>query len=220
MMTVAHRAGNGVRSLREALDAGVDLVEADVHRYRGRLEIRHRKWLGPLHLWDRGEPVRRRHDVEVPLLADLLAVTGAKDAGRLLLDLKGIHLNLAPTLAAALRAAVPGAPVWICTPHWWMLPRFADDPGVRPVLSAGSRRGLRRLRAALLAGRSAAAVSVRREMLTPAVVAELHSSVPRVLTWPVDTPVELDDARRLGVSGVISKNLPLLRTLVREAADG
>ena len=60
MLTVAHRAGNSVRSLREALAAGVDLVEADVHRYRRRLEIRHRKWLGPRHLWDRGELVRRR----------------------------------------------------------------------------------------------------------------------------------------------------------------
>jgi glycerophosphoryl diester phosphodiesterase len=213
VITVAHRAGNGVASLREALDAGVDLVEADVHRYRGRLEIRHRKWLGPRHLWDRDEPVRRRRDVEIPLLAELLAVTGKGDAARLMLDLKGVHPNLAPTLAAALRAAVPGAPIWICTQHWWMFPRFADHPEVRVVLSAGSRRGVRRLRAALLAGRPAAGVSVRRDLLTPAVVAELHRSVPAVLTWPVDTADELDDARRLGVSGVISKSLPLLRTV-------
>jgi glycerophosphoryl diester phosphodiesterase len=51
-------------------------------------------------------------------------------------------------------------------------------------------------------------------------VAELHASVATVLTWPVDTEAELDAARRLGVSGVISKNLPLLRTLARGAMGG
>ncbi len=220
MITVAHRAGNSVGALREALAAGVDLIEADVHRYRGRLELRHSKWLGPWHLWDRGGVFVRRRDVEIPLLSEVLAVTGARNAGRLMLDLKGVHPALAPTLAAALRAAVPDAAIWICTQHWWMLPRFADDPQVRQVLSAGSRRGLRRLRAALRAGRPAAGVSVRRDLLTPAVVADLHRSVPTVLTWPVDTAAELGDARRLGVSGVIGKNLPLLRTLARPAMDG
>lgn len=213
MITVAHRAGNSLGALREALAAGVDLVEADVHRYRGRLELRHSKWLGRWHLWDRGGAVVRRRDVDIPLLDELLAVAGQQGAGRLMLDLKGVHPALAPTLAAALRAAVPSAAIWICTQHWWMLPHFADDPQVRQVLSAGSRRGLRRLRAALRAGRTASAVSVRRDLLTPDVVAELHRSVPTVLTWPVDTSDELADARRLGVTGVIGRNLPLLRAM-------
>jgi hypothetical protein len=30
------------------------------------------------------------------------------------------------------------------------------------------------------------------------------------MTWPVDTPAELDHARRLGVNGVIGKDLTLL----------
>jgi hypothetical protein len=217
-MTVAHRAGNSLGALREALDAGVDLVEADVHRYRGQFEIRHRKWLGPGHLWDSGGVPVRRRDVEIPSLADLFDATVPREADRFMFDLKGVHWNLAPTLAAALRAAAPGAKTWICTQHWWMLPHFAHDPEVRLILSAGSRRGVRRLRTALGAlkprvGRAAAGVSVRRDLLTPAVVTELHNAVPIVLTWPVDTEAELDDARRLGVSGVISKNLPLLRTL-------
>lgn len=220
MITVAHRAGNSLPALREALDAGVDLVEADVHRYRGRFEIRHSKWLGPWHLWDKGGVLVRRRDVEIPSLADLFDATVPREADRFMFDLKGVHLNLAPTLAAALRAAAPGAKLWICTQHWWMLPRFAGDPALRLVLSAGSRRGVRRLRAALSAGRRfsdrpPAGVSVRRDLLTPALVAELHAAVPTVMTWPVDTPGELADARRLGVSGVISKNLPLLRTLAR-----
>jgi glycerophosphoryl diester phosphodiesterase len=232
VLAIAHRGGNGLDTLRESLAAGVDLVEADVHRYRRALEIRHRKWLGPGRLWDRGEVVRRR-DVEVPVLSDLLAVAGAERAGRLMLDLKGLHPRLAPAVAAKLRAAVPGAPVVICTRHWWMLPAFAADPGVRVVLSAGSRRGVARLRALVGAGarrdgralvgagarrdgRAPFGVSVRRDLLTPALVDELHEAVPHVLTWPVDTAAELADARRLRVRGVISKSLPLLRPLIDE----
>jgi hypothetical protein len=34
------------------------------------------------------------------------------------------------------------------------------------------------------------------------------------MVWPVDTEAALDHARRLGATGVISKNLPMLRRLV------
>ena len=61
MLAIAHRSGNTVAGLRSALDLGVDLVEADVHAYRGRLEVRHLKSMGGLPwLWDRGEIVHRR----------------------------------------------------------------------------------------------------------------------------------------------------------------
>jgi glycerophosphoryl diester phosphodiesterase len=218
MLTIAHRAGNDVGTLRAALAAGVDLIEADVHSYRRTMEIRHRKWLGPTMLWDRGEVVRRR-DVDVPALSEVLATAGPDRAGRLMLDLKGLHTGLAPAVAAALRAHAPGAPVVICTRHWWMLAAFAADPHVRLVLSAGSRRGVTRLRTRLRGARSARptaspfGVSVRRDLLTTAAVDALRDSVPHVLTWPVDTEADLADARRLGVSGVIGKNLALLSAL-------
>jgi len=211
LLRIAHRAGNGLVTLRAALATDVDLVEADVHEYRRRLEIRHRKWLGPTMLWDRGELVRRRA-VEVPVLSALLETAGPEHAGRLMLDLKGLHPTLAPAVAASLRAAVPGAPVVICTRHWWMLSAFERDPHVRLVLSAGSPRGLARLLGMLARGGAARwfGVSVRRDLVTPAAVDALHRSVPHVLTWPVDTADELADAKRLGVSGIIGKDLGLL----------
>jgi glycerophosphoryl diester phosphodiesterase len=217
MLTIAHRAGNGLATLRAALAAGIDLVEADVHRYKRVLEIRHRKWLGPALLWERDELVRRSA-VEVPVLSAVLATAGPAAAGRLMLDLKGVHPGLAPAVAAELRAAAPGAPVVICTQHWWMLRAFAPDPHVRLVLSAGSRRGLARLQARLASSAPRAAVrgfgvSVRRDLLTPPAVAALRDAVEHVLTWPVDTDDDLADARRLGVTGVIGKNLPLLTGL-------
>jgi glycerophosphoryl diester phosphodiesterase len=222
MLTIAHRAGNGLATLRAALATGIDLVEADVHRYKRTLEIRHRKWLGPALLWERDELVRRSA-VEVPVLSAVLATAGPAAVGRLMLDLKGVHPGLAPAVAAELRATVPDVPVVICTQHWWMLRAFAPDPHVRLVLSAGSRRGLARLRVRLARSRLAGAepreaaqwfgVSVRRDLLTPPGVAALRDTVEHVLTWPVDTDDDLADARRLGVTGVIGKNLPLLTGL-------
>jgi hypothetical protein len=69
---VAHRAGNDIGRLRAAEALRLPLVEADVHLFAGRLEVRHRKTVGPIPiLWDRWElapPWAPRM-----LLADLLS---------------------------------------------------------------------------------------------------------------------------------------------------
>jgi glycerophosphoryl diester phosphodiesterase len=213
LLAIAHRRGNTVDGLRESLDAGVDLVEADVHVRRGRLEVRHLKTMGPLPwLWDKGELVHRRRHRHLEL-AELIGALG--DDHRLMIDLKGVHPRLAPMVARQLRESVPDRGLTVCTKSWWMLDSF--DVPVQPVLSAGSRRGVARLlsrvRHAPVHG-----VSVRRSLLTPAVVEGLHRGTDLVMTWPVDTPDALADARRLGVDAVISKDLGLLRQVVAERA--
>lgn len=216
MLTVAHRAGNHLGTLRAALDAGVDLVEADVHRFRRTLELRHEKSLGPALLWER-DMVTRRRTLDVPDL--FAALRAARGDPRLLLDLKGIHPGLAPAVAATLREVTPDGPIAVCTQHWWMFRRFDADPHLRLIPSAGNRLQLRRLRRLLAVPnrlglpRPPYAVSVHRALLTPELVRELHAGTEFVLTWPVDSAIELTDARRLGVSGVISKDLDLLRGL-------
>jgi len=203
---IAHRAGNDLSTLRTALAAGADLVEADVHAYRGRLEVRHHKALGPWWLWDHDEFVRRgARLLEVPEL--IAALDGDP---RLMLDLKGIHPRLAARLAADLDRLAPATPVTVCTQHWWMLDAFRDLTNVRPVLSAGSRRGLRRLRSRL-AARPAYGACVHRRLLTPEIVTELRRGAQVVFTWPVDTADAVDDADRLGVDGAIGKDLGILR---------
>lgn len=214
LLTVAHRAGNNLGRLRAALDADVDLVEADVHRFRRTLELRHEKSLGPALLWER-DRVTLRRALDVPDLA--AALRTARGDPRLLLDLKGIHPALAPAVAALLRRVAPDAAIAVCTQHWWMLRHF--DGNVRLIPSAGNRLQLRRLRRLLQRparfglSRRPFAVSVQRALLTPELVRELHGGAEFVLTWPVDSADELTDARRLGVSGVISKDLELLRGL-------
>ncbi len=209
LLTVAHRRGNTVAGLREALDAGVDLVEADVHAYRGRLEVRHLKTMGVLPwLWDRGELVHRRRHRRLEL-AELVAALG--DDHRLMIDLKGLHPRLAPQVAALLRAASPDRSLTVCTKSWRMLDSF--DVPVRRVLSAASSRGLARLLTRLAAS-PAHGVSVRLSLLTPEVVDRLHQGTDLVMTWPVDDEPALTRAREVGVDAVISKDLDLLRAVL------
>ncbi|BCB78645.1 hypothetical protein GCM10022251_59820 [Phytohabitans flavus] len=207
-MAIAHRAGNDPIGLRTALDAGVDLVEADIHLFKGAIEVRHMKTLGPDWLWDTWI-LKRRRDIVLPELHEVL--TAANGDSRLMLDLKGPAAALAPRVASLLREAAPDAPITVCTKQWKMLDSF-EDP-VRRVYSSSNRFTLGRLRARVRR-QPAYGVSIRRELLTPAIVAELRESVEVVMVWPVDTPEALAHARRLGVTAVISKNLDLLREVM------
>jgi glycerophosphoryl diester phosphodiesterase len=219
MLVVAHRAGNEVGALRRALDAGADLIEADVRYFRGVPEIRHRKTLGPRLLWDHPWELVRRSRTAVPTLDDVLAALDGDP--RLMLDLKGNDPRLAPAVARRLRHAAPTAPIAVCTRNWRMLDAFAGNTAVRTVISAGSQREFTRLRAVLRTKpdrwpgrRQAFGVSVRRTLLTSGLVAELHRAVDHVLAWPVDTREQLADAVRLGVSGVTGKDVALLAAAV------
>jgi hypothetical protein len=96
-----------------------------------------------------------------------------------------------------------------------MLEAFGDDPNVRRILSASDPLQLARLRARLRRGR-AHGVSVRLRLLTEPIVRELRRGADLVLAWPVDSEAALARAESLGVTGVISKNLPMLTRLVAQ----
>ena len=213
LLAVAHRAGNRLADLRAALDAGVDLVEADIHLFRNALEVRHRKAIGRHVYWEPWTEFRWRRDIAVPLLSEVLAA--ANGDSRLMLDLKGPSLAVAPRVAALLREIAADMPVAVCTKQWRMFHAFDGQPQVRRVLSASDWVQLARLRARLRR-RPAYGVSVRRQLLTPEVVTELRQHAGMILAWPVDTPAALDQARRAGVTGVISKNLDMLGRIIAE----
>jgi len=210
VLAVAHRAGNTAGGLRDALASGVDLVEADIHLYRDALEVRHSKRIGPHLLWERRIGVTRRRASVVPDLPEILAIAAGDP--RLMLDLKGPALAVGSRVAEMLRAEMPGVPVAVCTKQWKMLDAFAGDPNVRRILSAANAVQLSRLRNRLRRER-AHGVSIRLRLLTPPLVAELRRATDLVLTWPVDTEAALAHADDLGVTGVISENMPLLSGL-------
>src|SRR5918997_223266 len=103
-VAVAHRAGNDLARLREAEARGFDVAEADVRLFRGRLEVRHHRTVGPIPvLWDRwalAPPWRPRLRLD-----ELLAAADVRT--HLLLDLKGSDLKLSALLADHLEVAAP-----------------------------------------------------------------------------------------------------------------
>lgn len=214
VLTVAHRAGNALPALRAAAEAGVDVVELDVHLTRERLEVRHSKRLGPLPLlWDRQpwELTSRR----LPQL-QLEAVLEALPPGPgLMLDLKGVT-RVGPQVVRALAARRPERPVLVCSRWWPSVAAAAGEDWALPVLSCRNRAELARLLRHVRAGGRPHGISLHGSLLSAPVVAELRDRVERVLTWGVDDEASLDRVLGLGVNGVISDELDVLRTLLAQ----
>lgn len=208
-LAVAHRAGNSIEGLWAACAAGVDLVEADVRYYRGRLEVRHRKTMGPVPLlWDRWElaPAWRPR----LLLDELLA---ANPNCELMLDLKGGDERFPREVRDAVRRLLPGREYSVCSQFWHLLEPFHGEPGVRVVHSIGSEKMLRQV-GPHLERTAATTVSIHKKLLRPDTVAALFARVQTIMTWPVNDEATLRRLQAMGVNGIISDSPALLRQLV------
>jgi glycerophosphoryl diester phosphodiesterase len=200
---VAHRAGNDLTHLEEAERLGVAFVEADVRLWRGRLEVRHLKTLGPLPiLWDRwrlGNPFAPRLE-----LRDVLA--SAHPGTHFLLDLKGRRARLGELVLDAL---LRDRPVTVCARSRRLLAPFIGLEGVHVFQSVGSRRQLKALlRTAdglLLDG-----VSIHARLLDEEVLADLRRRTSTVFSWPVNSVQRAQQLVSLGVDGLISDRPEIL----------
>lgn len=207
VLTIAHRAGNSLAGLHAANELGVDVIEADIHHYRGRLEVRHLRTAGPLpFLWDRGELV----SASAPRLG-LHELLEADEHGTLfMLDLKGPWTWTGRAVARLLHEGGHHRPVLVCGRWWPSIDAMAHLDYVLPVLSARNRWEFARLRRRLERGPRPHGVSVHRSLLDRATVADLHRHVEIVMTWPVNDLESLDTVLGHGVTGVISDEHDIL----------
>jgi glycerophosphoryl diester phosphodiesterase len=211
-VVIAHRAGNSVAGIRRA-EGVADIAEADVHLFRGRLEVRHGKTLGPFaRQWERWHLLDR--DAPRPPLAEIIAAADGRIP--LMLDLKGPDPRIGRLVLAAARGVLPAPGLIVSARVWRTADRLRGTPGVRTLHSVGSRHGLR----ALLRRPhgSVEGVAIRRDLLTPGVAAELRSRVPRLWTWPVDDPADARLIAGWGVNGFISDAPERLRAAAGGAA--
>lgn len=200
VLMVAHRAGNDLEALRAAEAAGADLVEADVWWWRGRLEVRHTKTMGPIPLlWDRwllapGWTPRLT-------LEDLLRA--ARPQTELMLDLKGSAIGLSALVRETMAREAPDRAYTVSSQWWDQLLPFESVEAARVVYSIGNER----MRAAIgsrLAGRLADGVAIHERLLTPAWVERLRGIASTVFSWPINNRRRLDELVGWGVNGIIS----------------
>lgn len=201
--------------MKQACALGADLVEADIHRDRGRLEVRHTKTMGPVPLlWDRwslapGWTPRL-------LLRDMLKA--APPGCELMLDLKGRDAEFPVAVAEVVRTAMPGRPYTVCSQLWNTLVPFHDDPDARVIHSVGSAAALQRALPHLEDERFDG-ISIHKKLLSGTVVQELLKRVSLVMTWPVNQEADLRRLQALGVNGFIIDDLELVRRLAAERRD-
>jgi glycerophosphoryl diester phosphodiesterase len=204
---VAHRAGNELGDLKAAEELGVGLVEADIRLFRGRLEVRHLKTVGPIPiLWDRwrlAAPWRPRLE-----LHQLLEATAAET--ELLLDLKGRRIELAEAVRNTISPFLGARRFTVCARSWRLVDAFAGLP-VRCVHSVGSARQLKRLLGRIGEGRLEG-ISVHQSLLNGESAAALRAVADLIMTWPVNHPDRAEELLRLGVDGLITDDANRLAT--------
>lgn len=188
-----------------------DLIEADVHYFHNRLELRHAKTIGPIPVyWDR-KPWRLENPLRTRLtLSGLLEALCADEEP--LLDLKGIGGGIVQPVIDAVERHFPDRRVTICSRHWRILPAFAERPWARVIYSAGSPGQV-----AAVARRLpfADGVSVKHELLSAELVRRFRDHVPLVMTWTVDEPALWQRLSEWGVNGAISDAPEALAPVIR-----
>jgi glycerophosphoryl diester phosphodiesterase len=199
---IAHRAANCVDAVRSATASGVHMIEADVHLFRGRLEVRHLKTLGPVRiLWDRWR-VANPFAPQL-LFADMLEATAEHDA-ELVIDLKGrsryVARHVREMIEPHLRA---GRSFTICARAWHLLEEFEPQSGLRLVHSVGSARQLERL-FRKMRGTAIDGISIHERILEPHVIERLRTDSRFVMTWPINTVERAIELHRAGIHGLIS----------------
>jgi glycerophosphoryl diester phosphodiesterase len=215
-IAIAHRFGNEIALIHHAIEAGAGFVELDVWVYRGRLEVRHAKTLGPLPvLWDKWY-VRRR-PAHVLALGEVLE---ALPPGLgIMIDLKGRDARLPAMVLEALREHGGSRPVMVSARFWDHLLSLREHPELMLFHSVGTRRQLRRVRP-LLDLRENDAISIHYKLLDADVVRSLKAQVSMVATWAIDDAERLERAREWGVDAVITDSVEVLRMISAHSEVG
>jgi hypothetical protein len=192
---------------------GADLIEADVHLYRRRLEVRHTKSMGVLPwLWDRWHLV----PASDPRLQLAELVAALPDRATLMLDLKGWHPWLGRAVAAAMESAAPGRPYTVSGRAWSMLDAFEDLEHVRIIHSAATPREAFALSRRLRRHRTDALCVKLPVLNQPRWATRLRTLSPTLFTWPVADMTAAGNALALGADGLVVDGVPLLEQLAHE----
>lgn len=208
---VAHRAGNCTQTIPAAADVA-DTIEADVHLFRGRIEVRHAKVVWPTSIqWDRWW-IDPRPD-EPPLLPDVTRLI-PDDIG-LWLDLKSFDTRLSRSILRQM----PGlSTTTVSSRSWWVL-RPWRAAGIRTMRSVGSRWQLWAVRRIRSWGPTDGIV-IHERLLTPETLVDLRRLTPWLAAWGVEDVQRGGDLIAAGIRALILDDLDLIGSIrTRNDAD-
>ena len=210
---IAHRAGNNLRHLEQALAGGVDAIECDFWHDRGRLALRHERKLPALPVWyDRWY---MRFSIGELSLPDLLREINFRS--ELFLDIK----SSTPLAAEAVlrlyhdnESMMP--PTLVSSRQWRLLDQLGEvGTDMRMFYSVGHARGLEALLRRARTSPRPAGTSIRHTLLSANVVARLHEAGLQVFAWTVNNRHRAEDLLAWGVDGLISDDVTLHTELDR-----
>lgn len=206
-LVIAHRSGNELHAASQAYEAGADLIETDLWRYRNRLELRHIKTMGPIPLlWDRWELHRgwgerlQLHDLLQHLPID----------ARLFLDLKGTDTRLPKQAIDYIRNEQPERQIILCGRTWAQLDAVEDEENVTVFFSVGSDEELATIWTRL-DKMEHPAISIHKRYLTEETVKRFKEREATIVTWPVNTFAEARRLHELGVDGFTTDNRDMVK---------
>lgn len=202
VLGIAHNAGNNLGTVTTALDYGADVIEIDVISVRGEIVAgRDQPW-----------PWLAEHLFRGPTLADVW--DRAEPADVLKLDLKQTDRRFLEELVDFLAPLTGSRQVMISSRDdealLFLRSQLTD---VTLLFSAGFPEGLRQLRSDPELVRAIGGVSVFQGLVDANLVTWLDQQDLLLLAWTVNDVQRLNELVRLGVDGITTANLAILRAL-------
>ena len=210
MLAIAHRTPATRERCAVLGAAGATVFEIDIQSIGEELVVSHYLPVHPRLPRLRRDrvrfTVRRRGRLEPALAATVEALPAGAE---ILLDLK---LDTGPAAHALVERVIANGPdparCYASTKGWATLPALTAA-GYRTWRTIGDPAALRA--ALALPEIPDHAVTVRHTLLTPAVMTALRDRVPRVMTWTVNDPARARRVMALGVDGVTTDSVDVLR---------
>jgi glycerophosphoryl diester phosphodiesterase len=211
VLLVAHRTPAAADRCARLAAAGAQVFEIDVQLVGGRLAVSHYLPLGRAGRVQRDNWRVRWHTASArdPGVLDVAAAVPPECT--VLLDIKEKLPHRRRDLLAAMAETLPDRDRFrICGP-WPDDLEAAREAGFRTWRTVGRAADLR----AVLAGGELpdAAVSIRHSLINGESLEQLHARVPIVVVWTVNELARARRLRELGVDGVTTDRLAVLREL-------
>jgi len=204
VLGVAHNAGNNLGTLSTALHYGADVMEIDVMSARGQLVAGRDHWWGWL----------ARQVFRGPTLVQ--AWDDATDAEIIKLDLMQTDRGFLDDLAAFLAPRAGSRRVMISSRDpSALLYLHSRLPAVALLFSVAGPDAVHQLKSDSALQRAIGGVSVFQGLVDANLVTWVHAHRLEILTWTVNDSERFNQLVRLGVDGITTGNLAILRALSR-----